>query len=330
MELWLPLIFVAVMGLSLLTYIVLDGHDLGIGLLLPLADDDEKDRMIATIGPFWDANETWIVLGVTILLIAFPAAYGAILSHLYFPATIMLMGLILRGVSFDFRVKAKARSRATWNRLFFAGSLIAAVAQGWMLGIYIMGLESTAVSLLFAAGIALTLPCFYIMLGCGWLFIKTAGDLQGKAIRWARLTTLPAGLGLALVSIATPIASETIAAKWFSLPEVIGLLPIPMTTVVAFSVVVWWLWHPHLVRSTHSWVVFAGLAVICLMCTLGLAYSIYPDIVIDKLSIAETAASRRPLMFTLTGVAITVPMIIVYTICIHRLFRGKAEAWDYD
>lgn len=330
METGLALIFIAVIGLALLIYIVLDGHDLGIGILLPFADESEKDQMIASIGPFWDANETWIVLGVTILLIAFPEAHGEILSTLYFPATIMLVGLILRGVSFDFRVKAGASSKTMWNRLFFAGSLIAAIAQGWMLGMYVMGLEHNPVSLLFAAGIALTLPSFYIMLGCAWLFIKATDSLLEKSIRWARWTVLPAGLGLFLVSIATPMASEAIAAKWFSLPAGIGLLPIPMTTLVAFGVVLWCLWNPRVLSAGPGWVVFASLAVICLMCTLGLAYSVYPDIVIGKLGIAETAASERSLRFMLVGVAITVPMIMAYTIGIHHVFRGKATDWEYE
>ena len=124
MEQALPVIFMLVMGLSLLVYVVLDGYDLGVGLLLPLADDDQKDLMIASIGPFWDANETWIVLGVGVLLIAFPSAHGVVLSALYLPVTLMLFGLILRGVAFDFRVKAGSRRKAQWNRLFFVGSAV--------------------------------------------------------------------------------------------------------------------------------------------------------------------------------------------------------------
>ena len=140
----LPLVFMAIMGVSLLLYVILDGYDLGIGMLLPFASAAEKDVMIAAIGPFWDANETWLVLGVGVLLIAFPAAHALVLSSLYLPVTIMLIGLILRGVSFDFRVKAEARQKRLWNRAFAAGSLIAALAQGWMLGSYITGLETRA------------------------------------------------------------------------------------------------------------------------------------------------------------------------------------------
>ena len=154
----LPLVFMAVMGLALLAYVVLDGYDLGVGLLLPLATDEEKDIMVSSIGPFWDANETWLVLGVGVLLVAFPLAHGVVLTHLYLPAAVMLIGLILRGVSFDFRVKARAARKGLWNALFALGSLMAAAAQGWMLGSYLTGFDYGPWSLLFSLGIALTLP----------------------------------------------------------------------------------------------------------------------------------------------------------------------------
>ena len=239
MDYWLPLIFVSLMGLSLLLYIILDGYDLGIGILLQLASDDEKDRMIETIGPFWDANETWIVLGIGILLIAFPSAHGMILTHLYIPVTVMLFGLILRGVAFVFRVKVTAEYKSLWNKLFFVGSLLAAMSQGWMLGSYVMGLDSGLTSIAFSIAIALSLPAFYVVLGCGWLFIKSSGEIYTKAAKWARTAILPMGVGLFLISIATPIASSTIAAKWFTLPAAIGLLPIPLMTGVAYFTALW-------------------------------------------------------------------------------------------
>jgi cytochrome d ubiquinol oxidase subunit II len=137
-----PLIFMAVMGLALLTYVVLDGYDLGVGMLLPFATPDEKDVMVSSIGPFWDANETWLVLGVGVLLVAFPAAHGVVLQALYLPVAVMLIGLVLRGVAFDFRVKAHADHKPLWNRLFASGSLVASLAQGWMLGSYITGFDN--------------------------------------------------------------------------------------------------------------------------------------------------------------------------------------------
>ncbi|HJV95421.1 MAG TPA: cytochrome d ubiquinol oxidase subunit II, partial [Albitalea sp.] len=136
----LPIIFMGLMGFAMLAYVVLDGYDLGVGLLMPRASDAQKDVMVASIGPFWDANETWLVLGVGILLIAFPKAHGMVLTALYLPVALMLIGLILRGVAFDFRVKAQDKHKPLWNHAFAAGSLLAAASQGWMLGHYITGL----------------------------------------------------------------------------------------------------------------------------------------------------------------------------------------------
>ena len=136
-EIWLPIVFIGLMGLSILIYAILDGYDLGVGLLMADANEQHRDQMIASIGPFWDANETWLVLGVGILLVAFPAAHGMVLTSLYTPVAIMLAALILRGVSFEFRVKARARYKTLWDRLFWFGSLVTALCQGYMLGRYI-------------------------------------------------------------------------------------------------------------------------------------------------------------------------------------------------
>ncbi|MDH5539956.1 MAG: cytochrome d ubiquinol oxidase subunit II, partial [Rhizobacter sp.] len=178
----LPVVFMALMGLSMLIYVVSDGYDLGVGMLMPWAGDAEKDTMIASIGPFWDANETWLVLGVGILLVAFPKAHGVVLSALYLPVTLMLIGLTLRGVAFDFRVKARDSHKATWDRLFFAGSALASGAQGWMLGRYVSGFGEGWNYPVFAAAIALALPMAYVLLGAAWLIMKTEGGLQHKAV----------------------------------------------------------------------------------------------------------------------------------------------------
>ena len=182
---WLPLAFMAMMGIAILAYVILDGFDLGVGLLFRNADADEKDLMIASIGPFWDANETWLVLGIGILLVAFPQAHGIILGELYLPIALMLIGLTLRGVAFDFRVKASSQYKETWNNAFFAGSTIAAVSQGYMLGRVITGFDDAALSLVFALFIGVCLASGYAVLGATWLIIKTSDALQLKAIGWA-------------------------------------------------------------------------------------------------------------------------------------------------
>ncbi|HEY9034986.1 MAG TPA: cytochrome d ubiquinol oxidase subunit II [Pseudomonadales bacterium] len=328
MEFALPLFFAGAMGLAMLIYVLLDGYDLGIGLLLPFASDSEKDTMIASIGPFWDANETWIVLGIGILLIAFPQAYGIVLTALYLPVTLMLMGLILRGVAFDFRVKAGDQHKAMWNRLFSAGSLVASMAQGWMLGAYITGLKSDATGLLFSALIAVALPALYVMLGCAWLLIKAEGELFCKAVRWGKRALLPMGAGLLLVSIATPLASSVIAEKWFSLPNAIGLMPIPLSCGVAYLALFWLLAKPAIIERA-SWLVYACLALICIMAAIGLAFSLYPDIIIGRMNLWSAASATESLLFTFVGTAITLPLIIAYTVFIHRIFHGKATNLSY-
>lgn len=327
---WLPLFFAGAMGLALLIYVILDGYDLGIGMLLPFASDDEKDVMVAAIGPFWDANETWIVLGVGILLIAFPQAHSIVLTSLYLPVTLMLMGLILRGVAFDFRVKAGDKHKAKWNRLFAFGSLVASVSQGWMLGAFVTGLTGDATSTLFAALIALALPALYIMLGAAWLLIKTEGELFNKAARWGRLAVWPTGGFLLLISIATPLVSSTIADKWFTLPNAIGLMPIPLATALAYAGLIWVFNSKQILNNGYGWLAFVALMVVCVLASIGLAYSLFPDIVLGQISIWEAASATESLLFTFWGAIIALPMILGYTIFIYRVFRGKATHLSYE
>tara|TARA_R100001143_G_scaffold38910_1_gene35798 strand:- start:175 stop:1167 length:993 start_codon:yes stop_codon:yes gene_type:complete len=330
METWLPLFFAGAMGLALLIYVILDGYDLGIGLLLPFATESEKDLMIASIGPFWDANETWIVLGIGILLIAFPQAHGEILTAMYIPVTVMLMGLVLRGIAFDFRAKAVSNRKDMWNLIFSLGSLVTACSQGWMLGTYITGLGETSLSWLFSILIALTLPALYVLLGAAWLLIKTEGELFDKAMRWATRAILPMGLALLLVSIATPLISQTIADKWFTYPNGLMLLPIPVLSTLTYGLMMSLLYRQRLLREGREWLLFAGLIVLCLLAALGLAYSILPDIIIGRMTIWESAASTPSLLFTFWGTAVVLPAILGYTFFVYRIFRGKTSELTYE
>jgi len=325
----LPLFFMAVMGLALLAYVVLDGYDLGVGLLLPFATDQEKDVMVSSIGPFWDANETWLVLGIGVLLIAFPSAHGIVLSALYLPVAVMLIGLVLRGVSFDFRVKARDAHKNMWNALFAVGSLMAATAQGWMLGSYLTGFDYSIWSLLFSLGIALTLPTAYAMLGAGWLIMKTGDALQLKAVGWARKVLWPMGAALVGISLATPAVSQTVFDRWFSMPQFIGLLPIPVACAAAFYAAFHVIGKPRVVAAGYGWVVFASTVLIFVLAFLGLAYSLYPYIVIDRLTVWQAASATKSLTFIFVGVAITLPAIIVYTVFMYRVFWGRARALNY-
>ena len=326
----LPLIFMAVMGLALLAYVVLDGYDLGVGLLLPLGERDQKDTMIASIGPFWDANETWLVLGVGVLLVAFPKAHGIVLQALYLPVAVMLVGLILRGVAFDFRVKAPTRYLPFWNRAFFAGSLAASMAQGWMLGSYITGFDTGPIGLLFSLGIAVTLPAAYLLLGAGWLIMKTEGELRHRAVGWARRALWPMGVALLAISAATPLVNQAVVEKWFGLPQIFALLPVPLICAAAFFAVHWVVTRPNLIDAGYGWLVFVNTVLIFVLAFFGLAYSIFPDIVIGRLTLWDAAAATSSLTVIFVGVAITLPVIVVYTIYLYRVFWGKAHPLTYN
>jgi cytochrome d ubiquinol oxidase subunit II len=324
----LPVIFMALMGLSMLIYVVSDGYDLGVGMLMHRATPAEKDVMIASIGPFWDANETWLVLGIGILLVAFPKAHGLVLGELYLPVTLMLIGLILRGVAFDFRVKAKASHKTTWDRLFFSGSMLASVSQGWMLGRYVSGFGSGWNYPLFAAAIAVALPMAYVLLGACWLVMKTEGELQQRAAQWARIAWAPMVGGLLLISMATPWISATVRERWFALPEVIALMAIPLTTG-AMLLAVWQLLKTQAVLGVVSWLPFVLLIGVFVLGFLGLAYSIFPYVVIDRLTLWQAASSPAALKFILVGVCISVPAIAGYTVFSYRVFRGKTGELKY-
>ncbi|MEM7610732.1 MAG: cytochrome d ubiquinol oxidase subunit II [Pseudomonadota bacterium] len=330
---WLPLAFMAMMGISILAYVILDGFDLGVGILSRYADAQEKDIMIASIGPFWDANETWLVLGVGILLVAFPSAHGVILGELYLPIAVMLVGLTLRGVAFDFRVKAKDAHRESWNTAFFVGSLLAALAQGYMLGRVVTGYESDLWSLGFALFIGVCLASGYALLGATWLIIKTSDALQLKAVRWAKRSIGLMAFGIAAVSVTTPLVSAQIFEKWFSFENLLMVWPIPMTTLVVILIA----WRTlnrlpvRLADDNHygDWVPFACACGLFLLAFHGLAYSLFPYLVLDQITIWDAASAPESLMIIFFGAVFVLPVIIGYSMFAYRVFWGKATPLEY-
>ncbi|HYC36708.1 MAG TPA: cytochrome d ubiquinol oxidase subunit II [Usitatibacter sp.] len=327
----LPVVFMALMGLSVLLYVVLDGYDLGVGMLMPGADEREQSVMVASIGPFWDANETWLVLGIGLLLSAFPVAVGVVLQALYLPVVAMLVGLMLRGVAFEFRMKALGWHRELWNWLFWAGSFLASFCQGVMLGRYITGFEPGPGYWLFALVVGASVCGGYVLLGATWLVLKTEGELQQKALAWSRWGLLWVALGVALVSLATPLVSETVRDKWFDFPRTLWLMLLPAATLAAGA----WLWRVtgamRRSRASHrDWRPFAAAAAIFVLAFAGLAYSLFPYVVIDRLTIWEAAAHPSALKVLLVGAVIVLPFILLYTLLSYRIFRGKARAGLYD
>ena len=327
---WLPWAFASLMGLSILIYVVLDGFDLGVGILFPLATPAEQDKMIGSIGPFWDANETWLVLAVGLLLVAFPQAHGMILTALYLPVFIMLVGLILRGVAFEFRAKARDHHKRLWNRLFFTGSLMTALAQGFMLGLYVMGLEQTWATYAFATLTAVFLAVGYSFIGAAWLVHKTEAELQHKSVRWARESLWGVVLGIGAVSLATPLVSTRLFEKWLSFPQMLYLAPLPILS----GLLIVWLWR--MLRAMpfaddrRSWLPFAVATSLFALAYLGMAYSFYPYVVPERLTIYEAASAPESLFIIFVGACVVVPVIAGYSVLAYTIFRGKATELRYD
>ncbi len=330
---WMPIAFLVVMGLAMLAYVILDGYDLGVGVLMRRASEEDKDTMIASIGPFWDANETWLVLGVGILLTVFPRAHGVILGALYLPVAAMLVGLILRGVAFDFRVKARAALKPLWNLLFYVGSLLSSWSQGYMLGSLITGFDASGWTIIFNSVIGLALVAAYCLLGAGWLIIKTEGALQLQAVRWARVSLLFTMAGIAAISIATPLISASIFAKWFSFPNIVLLMPIPAATAVLFAVIFRSLQRlpTRLAQGNEygAWVPFGATVGVFLLAFYGLAYSLFPWLVIDKLNIWQAATAPEAMTVIFVGACVVLPVIVGYTVFAYRVFWGKSTALKY-
>jgi cytochrome d ubiquinol oxidase subunit II len=326
----LPLIFAGLMGTAILVYVVLDGFDLGIGILFAMAEPEEKDVMIAAIGPFWDANETWLVLAVGLLLVAFPVAHGIILTALYLPVFALLVGLILRGVAFDFRAKVPVHRKWRWDALFFIGSLTASLAQGYMLGVYVLGLEDGLAAFGFGVLVAVCLAASYAAMGAAWLIYKTEGELQKKAVRFLRGALVFTVVGMGAISLATPFASPRIFEKWFTWPEIAWLAPLPIVTGAMF-LRLWYLsFRLPAENDAHSITPFLTLAAIFALGFSGLAYSFYPYVVPDRLTIWEAASATESLGIILVGTAVVLPIMVGASFYVYSVFGGKAGDLRYD
>ena len=325
----LALIFVALMGLSILLYAVLDGFDLGVGILLPLDQKDDADTKIASIGPFWDANETWLVLAIGLLLIAFPAAHSYIFKELYLPTAVLLISLVLRGVAFDFRAKAAFSHKPTWNRVFKGGSLIASLSQGYMLGMYVMGFESTLAAYSFSLLSALGVAAAYSYIGACWLIMKTEGELQVQAVAWAQKSGLICFIGVIAVSLVNPLINPDVYAKWFSSANTLMILPLPLICFALFIFSHIQLKQLPKKNDKGCWRPFVAAVVIFTLCFFGLAFSFFPYIVPNKLTIWETASAPESLSFLLWGTIVVVPVIFSYTAFSYRVFWGKVRELRY-
>ena len=324
----LPLIFALIVAFSVFMYVVMDGFDLGIGMLFLFAPGDkERDTMMDSIGPVWDANETWLVLGGTLLFSAFPIIYAVVLPALYLPLMLMLFALIFRGVAFEFRFRART-SKPIWDWSFALGSAIASFTQGLMLGAFIDGVpvadhRFAGGTFGFLSGFAIAsgfgVMAGYALLGATWLIFKTAGTTQTFARRaapWVLIATLAF---VALTSLWTPFAHSYIRERWFSLPNIFYLWPVPViTALIAFGI-----WRTiNGPRDERPFLLSIALA---LLSYLGLGVSLWPYAIPASVTIFEAASSQATLVFLAIGTAVALPVTLAYLFYAHWVFRGKTN-----
>ena len=318
-----------ILGLGVCFYVILDGFDLGVGMLFGFQPDTESRNLVMnSIAPIWDGNETWLVLGGLALLAAFPLAFAIIIPAVYYPILIMLLALIFRGVAFEFRFR-DVEHKTLWDHGFTWGSTIATFAQGIVLGAFIQGFQVdgrhfagsswdflTPFSVL--TGVALVFG--YGLLGAGWLILKTEGDLQARARRLGRWCFLGVFVAIGLVSIWTPLMNANIAARWFSWPNILFLAPVPIVTAL-LGYLEW--------RSLHNdseAMPFVGAILLFLVSYLGIAISLWPMIVPHAYTLWEAASSESTQAFLAVGTLFLLPVILMYTGWSYWVFRGKVRA----
>jgi cytochrome d ubiquinol oxidase subunit II len=321
----LPLIWAGIIGSAVALYVILDGFDLGIGMLFPFAEDDkERDQMMASIAPFWDGNETWLVMGGVGLLVAFPPAYAVVMPALYLPVIVMLLALVFRGVAFEFREIGK--NKALWNLAFAGGSTITGFAQGVILGGLIQGIAikdgsyaggtfdwATPFAILCGFGVAVG----YALLGATWLVMKTTGPVAVRAGRHAIGLFYAVLAFMAVVSLWTPLEFPRIRERWFSLPNFYFLWPVPLLT--AFTAFIGW----RSLRNGGEALPFVATIGLFLLGFMGLVISSFPYLVPPSMTIWQAAAAPASQAFMLAGTVVLLPMILAYTAYVYWLFRGK-------
>lgn len=325
----LPLIWYGLIATAILLYVLLDGFDLGVGVLFPFAPSDQcRDRMMNSIAPFWDGNETWLVLAGGGLFAAFPLAYAVLMPALYMPVIIMLLGLIFRGVAFEFRFKGTTTSRPIWDASFHFGSLVAALMQGVIIGAVVQGIRVRGRSFAGAAfdwlnaysvmtGVALVFG--YALLGATWLVMKTDGQTRDWARRGASYVIGYVALFLAIVSVSMPIMNSEIRRLWFSLPNFLFLLPLPLASLVLLGTI----WRDvHTDREVRPFLLSFG---VFLTGYLGIAISMWPYIVPFGITFRQAAAAPESQSLLLVGTVILLPMVLTYTGYCYYIFRGKAS-----
>ena len=331
MQIDLPVVWAAIIGLGVFLYVTLDGFDLGIGLLFPFIESKgDRQVMLNTVAPVWDGNETFLVFGGAGLYCAFPIVYSTVLPANYLPLILMVVGLIFRGAAFELRAKAN-RTRNLWDLAFIGGSALAAFCQGIVLGSLLQG--TTIVDGRFAGDAFDWLSPFsvfcglgvlvtYATLGCAWLIMKTEGELQSTMRLLMRPLVGVLLLVMGIVSLWTVIGLPSVAHRWFGSGNLAWFLPVPILVVVC----VWQIFRS--VRLHHDATPFVLTLALCFLGYTGLLISIWPNIVPPSLTIWQASSSRSSQLFALVGTVIVLPIILVYNAMQYRVFHGKVHEGD--
>ncbi|MBB72179.1 MAG: cytochrome d ubiquinol oxidase subunit II [Legionellales bacterium] len=323
-------ILAAIVGFSIFMYVFLDGFDLGIGMMFPfIKNPQDRNVMLNTIVPIWDGNETWLVLGGATLYGAFPIVYSTLLPTLYLPLMVMLMSLVLRGVSFEFLFKAD-KSKPIWNTCFSLGSLMAAFCQGLVLGTFVQGYGDGDVHTLsahyyhwftpFSVCTGFAVISGYVLLGANWLIGKTTGDLRAKMYRVAKCIMWVVALFMVGLSLWTPFVDPDVQARWFSLPNVFYLAPLPIITGLTFI----YLWH--CLRKQQDAAPFKVSILLFLLPYIGFGISVWPYLIPRMVTVWDAAAPLKAQIFILVGLAILLPTLVGYTFYQYHVFKGKVTA----
>jgi cytochrome d ubiquinol oxidase subunit II len=321
-------LWAAILALAVFMYVLLDGFDLGVGMLFALRGDArDRDVMVATVAPVWDFNETWLILGGGGLMAAFPLAFAVLMPALYFPILVMLLGLLFRGIAFEYRESGRDR-HGFWDRGFFVGSLVATFAQGVVLGNFVQGTPVQGRAFAgsswdwlspFPLLTGLGLVAAYALQGATWLVMKTDGELQAWSRRMALHCLVGVLVSTALISIWTPLADARIAARWFTWPQLLWFAPVPLATA-GLAVVLW-----RSVRSTGEVLPFLCSIGLFVLAFSGLVISLWPYVVPPSITLWDAAAAPKSQAFLLVGTLLLLPVLLMYVAWSYWVFRGKVR-----
>jgi cytochrome bd ubiquinol oxidase subunit II len=329
MNLDLALVWAGIIAFAVIAYVILDGFDLGVGILFPLMPQEaHRDEMMNSVAPVWDGNETWLVLGGGGLFAVFPLAYSIMMPALYAPVIALLLGLIFRGVAFEFRWKTR-RGKFLWDWAFAGGSAMAAFAQGVALGALVQGIPVAGRAYAggwwdwltpFSLVTGVSVVIGYALLGSTWLVLKTSGEVQGRAYRFAYVSGVSTLALIGLVSLWTPFLDAAFMRRWFAWPQILFVAPVPLLVAVAAAVL-----FQGLRARKHEAQPFLAALALFVLCFVGLLISFFPFLVPTSVTLWQAAAPDKSLAFMLAGSAVLIPLIVAYTAYSYWVFRGKVD-----